>query len=84
MAKSVGFVAKPKKQEKIVTTCNTVTGKSGDKTYILSYSPNSKRFSLKCDDKLIVSSFFYDCLNRASELNVVWDETPELVSKVVK
>lgn len=67
-----------KKKKIKVPTCETYTGKSNDETFTLSFDEAVKRFSLKKNDELIVSGFFHDCLFRAKEYDVEWDEEPEL------
>lgn len=68
----------PKKEKVKVPTCKTVTGKAKGKTYTLEHNKGTKRFSLKNDDGLIISSSFPDCMCKAAKHEVEWDEEPKV------
>jgi len=51
------------------------TGKIGDTIATLKHSKKSKRYSLTIDGDLNISSGYNDCMFRANQHKVVWDDT---------
>lgn len=68
----------PKKEVVKTPMCKTVTGKANGKTYTLEHNMTTKRFSLKKDGELVISSSFPDCMCKAAKHEVEWDEEPKL------
>lgn len=67
------------KKEKIkVPTCQLVTGKANGQNYTLERNETVNRFSLKNEDGLILSGSFHDCMYKAEQHEVEWDEMPKL------